>query len=97
MDLNILYFVIALLLFMSILGSTLSARIGMPLLLIFLGVGMLAGDEGLLGIQFEGYFLANFIGQAALAIILLDGGLRTSVKSFRIALWPSAVLASWGG
>ena len=96
MDLNILYFVIALLLFMSILGSTLSARIGMPLLLIFLGVGMLAGDEGLLGIQFEGYFLANFIGQAALAIILLDGGLRTSVKSFRIALWPSAVLASWG-
>lgn len=96
MELNILYFVIALLLFLSILGSTLSARIGMPLLLVFLGVGMLAGEEGLLGIDFEEYYLANFIGQAALAIILLDGGLRTSVKSFRIALRPSAVLATWG-
>lgn len=96
MDLNVLYFVIALLLFVSIIGSTLSARIGMPLLLVFLGVGMLAGEEGILGIQFEGYFLANFIGQGALAVILLDGGLRTSVKSFRIALRPSAILATWG-
>ncbi|MDO4777235.1 MAG: potassium/proton antiporter [Cardiobacteriaceae bacterium] len=96
MDLNVLYFVIALLLFVSIIGSTLSARIGMPLLLVFLGVGMLAGEEGILGIQFEGYFLANFIGQGALAIILLDGGLRTAVKSFRIALRPSAILATWG-
>lgn len=96
MELNTLYLFIALLLFLSILGSTLSARIGMPLLLIFLGVGMLAGDEGLLKIEFKGYFLANFIGQAALAIILLDGGLRTSVKSFRIALRPSAILATWG-
>ena len=75
MDLNLLYFVIALLLFLSILGSTLSARLGMPLLLVFLGVGILAGEEGILGIRFSGYFLANFIGQAALAIILLDGGL----------------------
>ena len=96
MDLNLLYFVIALLLFLSILGSTLSARLGMPLLLVFLGVGILAGEEGILGIRFSGYFLANFIGQAALAIILLDGGLRTSVKSFRTALRPSAILASWG-
>ncbi|MDO5091771.1 MAG: potassium/proton antiporter [Cardiobacteriaceae bacterium] len=96
MDLNVLYFVIALLLFLSIVGSTLSARIGMPLLLGFLGVGMLAGEEGILKIPFEGFFLANFIGQGALAVILLDGGLRTSVKSFRIALRPSAVLASWG-
>jgi cell volume regulation protein A len=39
---------------------------------------MLAGEEGLLGIEFSQYNIANFIGQAALACILLDGGLRTS-------------------
>ncbi|MDO5651400.1 MAG: potassium/proton antiporter [Moraxella sp.] len=94
--LNIIYLVSAVLIFASIMASTLSARLGMPLLLLFLGVGMLAGEEGILGIEFQEYYLANFIGQAALACILLDGGLRTSFQSFRVGLKPAAVLASWG-
>ena len=71
--LNILYLVSAVLIFVSIMTSQLSARLGVPLLLFFLGVGVLAGEEGILGIEFEQYVLANFIGQAALACILLDG------------------------
>ncbi|MFC0819607.1 potassium/proton antiporter [Moraxella marmotae] len=94
--LNILYVVASLLIFISIMTSTLSARLGVPLLLFFLGVGMLAGEEGILGIEFAEYNLANFIGQAALACILLDGGLRTSFNSFRVGLKPAITLASWG-
>ncbi len=94
--LNILYLVSAVLIFISIMTTTLSARLGVPLLLFFLGVGILAGEEGILGIEFSQYNLANFIGQAALACILLDGGLRTSLQSFRVGLKPAVVLASWG-
>ena len=94
--LNILYLVGALLIFASIMASTLSARLGVPLLLLFLVVGMLAGEDGILGIQFAEYGLANFVGQAALACILLDGGLRTSFQSFRVGLKPAVVLATWG-
>lgn len=94
--LNILYLVSAVLIFVSIMTSQLSARLGVPLLLFFLGVGVLAGEEGILGIEFEQYALANFIGQAALACILLDGGLRTSLNSFRVGLKPAVTLATWG-
>lgn len=94
--LNIIYLVGALLIFASIMASTLSARLGIPLLLLFLAVGMLAGEEGLLGIEFSQYGMANFVGQAALACILLDGGLRTSFKSFRVGLKPAVTLATWG-
>ena len=94
--LNILYLVGALLIFASIMASTLSARLGVPLLLLFLMVGMLAGEEGILGIEFSQYAIANFVGQAALACILLDGGLRTSFNSFRVGLKPAVTLATWG-
>ena len=94
--LNILYLVGAVLIFASIMASTLSARLGVPLLLLFLIVGMLAGEQGILVIEFSQYGLANFVGQAALACILLDGGLRTSFKSFRVGLKPAITLATWG-
>ena len=84
------------LLFVSVLASTLSARLGMPLLLLFLLVGMFAGEDGLGGIRFSDFSTAMFIGQLALAIILLDGGLRTRLATLRVALAPAAVLASWG-
>jgi cell volume regulation protein A len=93
---NILFLVMALLLFVSVIASRLSARLGMPLLLAFLGVGMLAGEEGIGGIQFSNYNVANLVSQLALAIILLDGGLRTKFETFRIAIKPAIVLASWG-
>jgi len=93
---NALFLLTGLLLFISVLASTVSARLGLPLLLLFLGVGMLAGEDGPGGIVFEDFFFASMIGQAALAVILLDGGLRTRVSSFRVALKPAAVLATWG-
>ena len=93
---NALFLIMALLLFISVIASRVSSRLGMPLLLVFLGVGMLAGDEGIGGIQFDNFMGATLVGQLALAIILLDGGLRTKFDSFRIALKPAAVLASWG-
>ncbi len=93
---NALFLLTGLLLFISVLASTVSARLGLPLLLLFLGVGMLAGEDGPGGIVFEDFFIASLIGQGALSVILLDGGLRTRVSSFRVALKPAAVLATWG-
>lgn len=84
------------LLFASVMASTLSARLGMPILLLFLLVGILAGEQGILGFKFDNVFIANMIGQVSLAVILLDGGLRTSTDSFRVALKPAIVLATWG-
>ncbi|MCK6391394.1 MAG: potassium/proton antiporter [Azonexus sp.] len=91
-----LFLLAGLLLFISVLASTISARLGLPLLLLFLGVGMLAGEDGPGGILFNDFFTANLVGQLALAVILLDGGLRTDSGSFRVALKPAAVLATWG-
>lgn len=93
---QMVYLVCSILVFLSVLGSMLSARFGLPLLVIFLGVGMLAGEEGMLKIPFNNFFFANLLGQASLAVILLDGGLRTSMNSFRMVLKPASVLATWG-
>ena len=93
---NTLFLLAGLLLFISVLASTISARLGLPLLLLFLGVGMLAGEDGIGGILFDDFKTANLVAQLALAVILLDGGLRTDSASFRVALKPAAVLATWG-
>ncbi|AUN94631.1 potassium/proton antiporter [Pseudazoarcus pumilus] len=95
-SINALLLALAFLLFVSVLASTLSARLGLPLLLLFLVVGMLAGEEGPGGIRFDDLETAMLIGQLALAVILLDGGLRTRVSTFRVAFAPAAILATWG-
>ena len=93
---NTILLLLALLLFVSVLASTLSARLGLPLLLLFLIVGMLAGEEGIGGVQFNDFDTAMLVGQTALAIILLDGGLRTRLATFKVAFAPAVVLATWG-
>ena len=81
---------------LSILASRLSSMMGVPVLLIFLGLGMLAGEEGVLGVVFDDYSMAFAIGHLALAMILLDGGLRTRLKTFRVGFKPALSLATFG-
>lgn len=93
---NTLFLLSGSLLALSILASRLSSLFGLPLLIIFLGLGMLAGEEGLLGIKFDDYSVAFLIGHLALALILLDGGLRTRLKTFRAGFRPALSLATLG-
>jgi potassium/hydrogen antiporter len=86
----------AVLLLFGVISSKFSARVGVPVLILFLGVGMLAGSEGLGGIAFEDYRLAHGIGTVALAFILFDGGLSTSMASVRMAWRPALSLATVG-
>lgn len=86
----------ALLLLTSIIASVVSDRLGAPLLLIFLALGMLLGEDGVFGIRFEDIQAAHLIGSLALAVILFDGGLRTRAHTFRVALKPAVTLATVG-
>lgn len=89
-------FIAAALVMAGILVSPLSSRIGMPVLLMFLAVGMLAGEDGPGNIVFNDIGLAFVVGNLALAVILLDGGMRTEVAHFRVGLRPALALASIG-
>ena len=85
-----------LLLAISVLFSRASQRFGVPIALLFLGVGMLAGSEGIGGIAFNDYQFAFRIGVLALALILFDGGLNTPLDAVRRAVGPAGVLATIG-
>jgi cell volume regulation protein A len=86
----------AVLVLLSVFASFVSARFGAPLLLVFLVLGMLAGEDGPGGIPFNNFQAAYLIGSLALALILFDGGLRTRRESFRVARWPALLLATLG-
>lgn len=86
---------VSVLFFLSILAGKASSRFGVPALLLFLGVGMLCGSDGL-GIQFEDNHIAQNIGTIALCIILFSGGLDTKISEIRPVIAPGTLLATLG-
>ena len=86
----------SLLVLAGILSSLIALRFGAPLLLVFLLVGMLAGEGGPGGITFDNVGVTYLVGSIALALILFDGGLRTRFATFRNVLGPSVTLATAG-
>ncbi len=95
-SLEIILLAITVLVIFSIFSSKLSSALGVPALLIFLGVGMLAGSEGPGGIDFDNYKLAFAIGSVSLALIIFDGGMRTSWRQVRPVLPLSLSLSFFG-
>src|SRR6266508_780349 len=84
----------ALLVLAGIMSSLVAMRFGAPLLLVFLIVGMLAGEAGPGGLQFDDVRTAYVVG--SIALVLFDGGLRTRFATFRSVLAPAATLATAG-
>src|SRR4051812_36852001 len=81
---------------LSVLFSRAPARLGVPIPLIFMALGMLAGEEGLGGIVFDDYDATFRLGTVALVLILFDGGLNTPFKTVRQGLLPASLLATVG-
>lgn len=86
----------AVLILFGIFSSKLSARLGLPVLVLFLLIGMLAGEAGIGGIAFDSPVTAHALGTLALAMILFDGGLQTPMSSIRLVWKPASLLATWG-
>ncbi len=87
---------IAVLLLASVLASRASGRLGVPTLVVFLGLGMLAGSEGLGGIYFDDAELAQRLGVIALIFILFAGGIETDWTHVRDSARPAGALATVG-
>ncbi|MGB2973632.1 MAG: potassium/proton antiporter [Candidatus Competibacter sp.] len=93
---NQLILLIGVLFLLCVLASTISARLGLPLLLVFLALGMLAGEDGPGGIRFDDVQTTYMIVTVALVVILFTGGLCTDIGSFRVGLGPALWLATVG-
>ena len=93
---NLLLLAGGLLVFTSLLAGVLSTRLGLPFLLVFLVAGMLVGVDGPIGVHFDNAQLAAWVGNAALAMILLEGGISTRMETFRAGFRPALVLATLG-
>ncbi len=88
--------VAAVLVLVSVFAHLVSRRFGAPILLVFLLLGMLAGEDGPIGIAFDDAKIAFLVGSIALAVILFDGGVRTPMVAVRVAWGPALVLATVG-
>ncbi|HVV79236.1 MAG TPA: potassium/proton antiporter [Pseudolabrys sp.] len=86
----------SLLVLAGVLSSLLAMRFGAPLLLVFLLIGVLAGESGPGGLKFNDVGTAYTVGSIALALILFDGGVRTRLSAFRSVLAPAGTLATIG-
>lgn len=80
----------------SVLFSRASGRVGIPVALLFLGIGVVAGKEGLFGISFTNYSFAFRLGVVSLVLILFDGGINTPIAAVQRVWKPSLLLATLG-
>jgi cell volume regulation protein A len=85
-----------LLVFTSLLAGVLSTRLGLPFLLVFLAAGMFVGVDGPIGMRFDNAILSAWVGNASLAMILLEGGISTRMETFRAGVRPALALATVG-
>ncbi|MDX2146103.1 MAG: potassium/proton antiporter [Planctomycetota bacterium] len=92
----ILLAVFGILMAFSVLFTRTLDRVGVPVVLLFLILGMLGGSEGLGGVEFDDYEFAFRVGTVALILILFDGGLNTTWKSIRSSASPAGLLATLG-
>ena len=95
MQVELFLLILSTLFFASILAGKAGSRFGVPALLLFLGVGMLFGSDGL-GIHFDNIKLAQMIGTVALSAILFSGGLDTKFGDIKPVLGPGVSLATLG-
>ncbi len=95
LSVELVLFVISILFFLSILASKAGYKFGVPALLLFLGVGMVFGSDGV-GIQFENIQVAQAIGTVSLCIILFSGGMDTKISEIRPIIPQGVILATFG-
>ena len=93
---GLLLTVFGLLLLVAVVFSRGSERVGVPVMLLFLALGVLAGEEGLVGLEYESYAFSFVAGTIALVLILFDGGFNTSRASVRRGLFPALLLSTVG-
>jgi cell volume regulation protein A len=93
---NIAILMAGLLILIGVGTSLVASRLGAPLLVVFIGIGMLIGEDGPGGVMFDDFRLTFMVGSVSLAIILFDGGLRTRFATFRGVFWPAVALSSVG-
>ncbi|MFI4871077.1 MAG: potassium/proton antiporter [Phycisphaerales bacterium JB061] len=92
----VLLLVFGLLMAFSVFFTRTLDRLGVPVVLLFLGLGMLGGSEALGGVSFDNHAFAYRIGTIALILILFDGGFNTSYRAIRESALPSGLLATLG-
>lgn len=87
---------VAVMLLLSVISSKASTQLGVPTLVLFLLIGMLAGSDGPGGIEFNNPWLAQYLGTVAMIFILFSGGLDTKWKEIKPVLWRGIILSTFG-
>ncbi|MDR0713732.1 MAG: potassium/proton antiporter, partial [Bacteroidales bacterium] len=95
-DPNVTVLIVAILLLLSVLASKTANRTGLPVLALFLLIGMLAGSEGIGNIVFDSAVTARFLGTIALCFILFSGGLDTKTQQIQPVMWKGIILSTLG-